>query len=100
MSPEFEHTRAIDASAEKAFAMWEIVSVITSCWIGEWVIFSLVGGNKSLLAIPIVLALSLMIVSHRERGETVQDIGFRLDNFMPAGRHLLLPTLLAVALII
>ena len=100
MSTGFEHVRATDASAQKAFAMWEIVSVITSCLIGEWVIFSLVGVNKSLLAIPILLALSLMIVSHREHGETMLDIGFRLDNFLPAARLLILPTLSAVALII
>ncbi len=84
----------------KALAIWEIVSVVTSCLIAEWVVLSFVGHSKVITAIPIVLAVGLMVVSHREHGETLRDIGFRTDNFFAACRLLLLPTALAVIAIV
>src|SRR5215213_5972971 len=80
-------------------ALWEIVSVIISCLIAEWVILAFAGTNKFALAIPIALALTLMIFSHRVYGETPRDLGFRLDNFLAAAKLLLLPTIIAMALI-
>lgn len=84
----------------KGLAIWEIVSVITSCLIAEWVVFAFVGRSKAVIAIPVILALALMIISHRERGETLRNIGFRTDNFASATRVLLLPTIGAVVLIL
>ena len=81
-------------------ALWEIVSVVVSCLIAEWVVLAFAGNNKFALAIPIVLALTLMIFSHRAYGETLRDIGFRTDNFVAAVRLLLLPTIVAIALIV
>jgi membrane protease YdiL (CAAX protease family) len=81
-------------------AAWEIVSVIVSCLIAEWVVLALVGANKLVLAIPITLAVTLMVVSHRVYGETPHDLGFRLDNFVATAKLLLLPTIVAMALII
>ncbi len=81
-------------------ALWEIVSVTTSCLITEWVVFPFAEGSKSIAAIPIVLAIGLMVLSHRERGETLVELGFRADNFLPALRLLLLPTIAAVVLIL
>ena len=81
-------------------ATWEIVSVVISCLIAEWVVLAFVGANKVVLAIPIALALSLMIFSHRVYGETLHELGFRLDNFLPAAKLLLAPTVVAIALII
>ena len=81
-------------------ALWEIVSVVVSCLIAEWVVLAFVGTNKVVLAIPIALALTLMIFSHRVYGETPNEIGFRFDNFVAAAKLLLLPTLVAIALII
>ena len=81
-------------------AVWEIVSVVVSCLIAEWVVLAFVGSNKFVLAIPIALALTLMIFSHRAYGETLRDLGFRTDNFVAAVRLLLLPTLVAIALIV
>lgn len=81
-------------------ALWEIVSVVISCLIAEWVVLAFVGANKVVLAIPIALALALMIFSHRVYKETPYDLGFRLDNFLAAAKLLLLPTIVAVALII
>ena len=81
-------------------ALWEIISVVVSCLIAEWVVLAFVGANKVLLAIPIVLALTLIIFSHRVYGETLNELGFRVDNFVAAAKLLLLPTLVAMALII
>ena len=81
-------------------AGWEIVSVVSSFLIAEWVVLAFVGSSKFILAFPIALALGLMLISHRERGETIREIGFRLDNFLSASRSLLLPTLGAVLVIV
>jgi len=81
-------------------AVWEIVSVVISCLIAEWVILAFLGTNKLALAIPIALALTLMIFSHRVYNETPHDLGFRLDNFLPTAKLLLLPTIISMALII
>src|SRR5689334_628502 len=81
-------------------ALWEIVSVVVSCFIAEWVILAFVGPNKLAFAIPVALALGLMLFSHRVYGETLHDLGFRLDNFLASAKLLLLPTIIAIALIV
>jgi membrane protease YdiL (CAAX protease family) len=81
-------------------ALWEIVSVLVSCLIAEWVVLAFIGPNKLALAIPVALALGLMIFSHRIYGETLDDLGFRIDNFLASAKLLLLPTIVAIALII
>lgn len=81
-----------------ALALWEIASVVTSCLIAEWVVFSFAGRSKLIAAVPVLLAVGLMLMSHRERGETVRDVGFRADNFLAACRLLVLPTALVVLL--
>ncbi|HEX3253888.1 MAG TPA: CPBP family intramembrane glutamic endopeptidase [Pyrinomonadaceae bacterium] len=81
-------------------ALWEIVSVVLSCLIAEWVVLAFIGPNKLALAIPVALALALMIFSHRAYGETLHDLGFRVDNFLASAKLLLLPTIIAIALII
>lgn len=84
----------------RAVAIWEIVSVVTSCLIAEWVVLAFVGRSKIVLAVPVVLAVGLMLVSHRERNETARDIGFRTDNLIPALRLLAIPTVAAVLIIL
>jgi len=81
-------------------ALWEIVSVLLSCLIAEWVVLAFIGPNKLALAIPVALALTLMIFSHRIYGETLHDLGFRIDNFLASVKLLLLPTIIAIALIV
>ena len=81
-------------------ALWEIVSIIVSCLIAEWVVLAFVGSRSLAMAIPVALALALMIFSHRVYGETWHDLGFRFDNFLAAAKLLVLPTLVAIALII
>jgi membrane protease YdiL (CAAX protease family) len=83
-----------------ALALWEMVSVIVSCLIAEWVVLGIVGPRSVAFAIPIALALVLMIYSHRVYGETLRDIGFRTDNFIAAAKLLILPTVISIALII
>jgi membrane protease YdiL (CAAX protease family) len=80
--------------------MWEVVTIITSCLIGEWAIVPFAAGRGILTAVPILLAIGFMICSHWYRGESLQAIGFRLDNFVAAVRILLLPTLAAVIVIL
>lgn len=91
---------AIKQITERALAKWEIVSVVVSCLIAEWVVLAFVGRNKLVLAIPIALALTLMIVSHRVYSESLQDIGFRWDNLAAAAKLLLLPTLAAIVIVV
>ena len=81
-------------------ALWEIVSVLLSCLIAEWVVLAFLGPNKLALAIPVALALALMICSHRLYGETLHDLGFRTDNFLATAKLLLLPTFIAIVLIV
>ena len=91
---------ATQINTHRAVAAWEIVSVVVSCLIAEWVVLVFAGTNKLLLAIPIVLALALMIYSHRAYGETPRDLGFRWDNFVAAVRLLALPTAAVVVVTI
>jgi membrane protease YdiL (CAAX protease family) len=77
-------------------ALWEIVSVVTSFLIAEWVVLAFVGRSKLILGVPIVMAFGLMVISHRERGETLRSVGFRFDNFFAAAKLLILPTVVAV----
>ncbi|MEO8435352.1 MAG: CPBP family intramembrane glutamic endopeptidase [Pyrinomonadaceae bacterium] len=88
------------AAEDRSLAGWEILSVVSSLLIAEWVILSFVGNSKLVAAVPVGLAFIFMCLSHRLRGETIREIGFRLDNFSQAVKWLLLPTLLAGTLIV
>ena len=90
----------ISQAERSTVALWEIVSVVTSCLIAEWVVLAFIGTNKIALAIPTALALALMISSHRIYGETFKDLGFRVDNFLAAVKWLIIPTIVVIALII
>ena len=84
----------------RTLAAWEIVSVVVSCLIAEWVVLAFVGRSKFVLAVPVALALALMISSHRAYGESARDVGFRWDNFVAAVKLLLLPTLAAIVIVV
>lgn len=75
----------------KTLAAWEIASVASSFLLAEWMIQPLAGGNPLVSAIPVALAFGLMLLSHRARGETAREIGWRVDNFFGAARLLILP---------
>lgn len=84
---------------EPALALWEVVSVVVSCLIAEWVVLAF-AGRSWVLAIPIALAFVLMIFSHRAYGESLRDLGFRWDNFGAAVKLLILPTLAVIVVVI
>src|SRR6185503_812744 len=89
-----------ETTGASSFALWEILSIVTSCLLVEWVVFSFAGRSKVVAGIPLLLALGFMFYSHRERGETLRDIGFRTDNFLAACRLLLLPTALLMVVVV
>src|SRR5690349_12719483 len=84
----------------RTIALWEIVSVVVSCLLAEWVVFAMAGRAKLVLVFPIALALLLMILSHRANGETLRVIGFRWDNFVAAVKLLVLPTIAAMVVVV
>jgi hypothetical protein len=83
---------------DRALAVWEIASVASSVLIAEWILAAMVGRSKLVVAIPITMAFIFMIYSHRLRGETLRDLGFRVDNFLQAGKLVLLPMLLVTGI--
>lgn len=88
------------AIGQRTLAAWEIISVSISFMIAAWVVGPFAGSSKLIGAVPVCLAFALMWLSHRARGETAREIGWRLDNFSQAARLMALPMLCAAALII
>jgi hypothetical protein len=84
---------------DRLIAAWEIVSVITSFLLAEWLIRPFGPRYNPLVGAPLVVALIVMVLSHYARGENLQTIGWRIDNFWRALRSLLLPTLVAMIVI-
>jgi membrane protease YdiL (CAAX protease family) len=76
--------------SDAALAGWEIVTIVVSVLVAEWVVLSVGGESRALMLVPVGLAFVFIFYSHRQRGETAQQLGFRLDNF---GRSLRLLTL-------
>lgn len=97
MSAERDETVAAN---ERGLALWEIASVTASFLIAEWVVLPFAGNSKLVAAVPVGLAFALMLYSHRARGETAREIGWRLDNFGRAARLLALPVLIASIIIV
>ena len=96
------HQKELQAQlvGQRTLALWEITSVLISCLIAEWVVLSFFGRNRALVAVPVLLALILMLVSHRTYDEDLRELGFRLDNFLAAMRLLVLPSLAVLAVIV
>jgi membrane protease YdiL (CAAX protease family) len=80
--------------------LWEIASVVVSCLITEWVFIAFVGRANWVVGIPAMLAVLLVLYSHREYGESPEQIGFRLDNFFDSAKILVLPTVVAILLVL
>jgi hypothetical protein len=95
-----QQSPAESGDQNKYLAFWEILSVITSCLIAEWVVFSVAGGSSLLIAIPIAFAFGFMFLSHRLRAESARDLGFRFDNFAAAARLLALPMVVGCAVLV
>lgn len=90
----------VGAKAARWLAMWEIASVVSSTLIAEWMILPFAGQEKLIGGIPILLAFALMFYSHRLRGETARELGWRLDNFGAAARLLALPMIITSIVLI
>ena len=65
----------------RAVAGLEVASVVASVFITVWVIIPLQLQQRWLTAIPGLLALALIVNSHRVRGERFGDIGFSRRHF-------------------
>lgn len=91
---EMNTTTAERVYGDRSLAAWEITSMVISFLITEWIVLAL--GGKLLAAIPLIAAFGYILVSHRLRGETLRDLGFRMDNFLPALWLLAIPTVVAL----
>lgn len=72
----------------------EVASVILSVLIATWAIIPLQPASRWLIGVPGLLALGLMVYSHRLRGETLSDLGFGWENFPRALKLVAGPTAL------
>jgi membrane protease YdiL (CAAX protease family) len=90
----------IPQSEDRALAAWEIASVIASVLVGEWVVFALAGDGALALLFPVATVFAFMFLSHRARGESAREVGWRLDNFGRAARLLAVPMLAVAAALI
>jgi membrane protease YdiL (CAAX protease family) len=97
MEKELAYTQPV---SDRLIAGWEIVSVISSFLMAEWIIRPFGSRDKLVAAIPLGIALIVIILSHYARGETLRSLGWRFDNFWQAIRFLALPTLCMAAVII
>jgi membrane protease YdiL (CAAX protease family) len=94
----FEHSA--DAPSDRQLAAWEIVSVVASALMAEWVVLALAGRSRLVMLFPVLSAFTLIFLSQRIRRERARELGWRLDNFFEAARLLALPMLAATLLCI
>lgn len=92
--PQINHSTA--GLPDRALAGWEIASVGSSVAIAEWMLAPAAGFSRLLTAVPVFLAILLIMMSHRVRRESLRDLGFRFDNFLQA-LYLLAPAVVAIA---
>jgi membrane protease YdiL (CAAX protease family) len=88
------------AEGRRSLALWEIASVVSSALIAEWTILPFIGKEKLIGGVPILLAFALMFYSHRLRGESARELGWRFDNFLKAVRLLALPMIVTTILLV
>jgi len=93
-APTQEPTAKISLRAVTAL---EIASVLVSVIITSWAIIPLQPRQRWLATLPALLAIALMINSHRVRGESPREIGFTTRHFRRALRLVMTPTLIACA---
>ena len=89
---ESNQERALNAELSgRSLAGWEIASIASSVLMAEWLLAASAGLSRLVAAIPVTLALIVIIWSQRLHHETLHDLGFRFDNFFRAVKLLLLP---------
>lgn len=84
----------------RAVTILEVVSVLFTVLLTSWVVVPLRLNNRPLEVIPALLALGLMLNSHRLRRETPGMLGFTASHFGAALKLLLIPMLVATAIIL
>jgi len=93
-------TQQLDpTTTSRTLALAEIVSVALSCLIAEWVFLSFLSRYRWLVIVPLLLAVTFMVLSHRAYRESARDLGFRSDNLVRTLRLLIWPTLIAIIII-
>lgn len=85
------HETASAKLSLRAVAVLEVLSVASSIFITAWVIAPLQLSQRWIEAVPGLLALLLMINSHRWHGETLRILGFTTQHFFRAIKLLVLP---------
>jgi len=83
---------------DRSLAGWEIASVVSSIVIAEWMAATAAGYSKAIIAVPVALAIVVVILSHRLRSESLREIGFRFDNFWRALSLLAAPVVVTALL--
>jgi membrane protease YdiL (CAAX protease family) len=68
----------------------EMAIVLLCALCVEWLILPF-SKNPFLVGLPIATTVGVIFFSHRRRGETLKEIGYRFDNFLPCLRALALP---------
>jgi membrane protease YdiL (CAAX protease family) len=81
-----------EPGGSRALAAWEIVAVSTSTLAAEWVMLALADNRALPHLFLVTTAFAFMLISHRVRGESAREVGWRLDNFWAAA-SLLLPVM-------
>lgn len=84
----------------RTVTLLEIASVISSVLLIAWILNPLQLPRRWPEVIPAVLALLLMLYSHRLHGEKAADLGFTTRHFGRAVKLLCLPMLVTSALLI
>lgn len=99
-SPERESSTEPAIFSDRTLATWEMISVVSSVFIAEWMLASAAGLSRVFVIIPVMLAFAVMMYSHRFRGESLRELGFRFDNFFRALLWLTPPALIALGILI
>lgn len=74
----------------------EVFFVVFCVILVEWIILPFTR-SPFVIALPIVAAVVIIFLSHRGRGESVTELGWRFDNFFECLKLLALPMLVVTA---
>jgi membrane protease YdiL (CAAX protease family) len=77
----------------------EISLIVICVLIAEWAILPIFK-NYLVVIVPVCIAFIIMFISHYAHGETLWDLGFRIDNFWQSLTLLIPPMLLATLFLI
>ncbi|HEX8558003.1 MAG TPA: CPBP family intramembrane glutamic endopeptidase [Pyrinomonadaceae bacterium] len=88
-----------DGRARRGLAapLTEISLVVLCVLLAEWAVPPLFGRNYLVGFVPVGAAFALMLLSHRARGESAREVGWRIDN-LGSALALLLPPMVAATL--